>query len=419
VIDAESVILEELEALAPLGGFDAADWAAVVERARTAGQATFDRRSGRRRRAIVLLAVLALAATCLLVGNALGITPTILDFWGSSPAGMRVVHDFGEFNRTPLPRYNPRVIAKQTRLITTYHLRDGTPYPLWVAPRSGGGFCYEFLYGGGCAARNDRLRADGTGDRHAGLIQVGVEGNAHLHILDGDVFDRRIASLTVDFEDGTTNAVPVLWVGAPIAAGFFFYQVPRGSWKSVEAVTALDADGKEVARSESLFAQLHAPPLVWLTPSKVADLSRKHVILRDGPLALSVAPSRTGGNCFWLHAGYRTFRSSCEPPRFYESEIESRLSEGVMPHGPDFAAYSGPVKADVARLELRFQDGATVRLRPVDGFVLFDIPRSHWRPGHRLREVVAYSAAGERLEGQFTNPDVKGFYGCARPTQCP
>jgi hypothetical protein len=50
---------------------------------------------------------------------------------------------------------------------------------------------------------------------------------------------QRTASLAVDFKNGTTATVPVLWVGAPIDAGLFFYQAPRGSWKAVEAVIAL------------------------------------------------------------------------------------------------------------------------------------------------------------------------------------
>jgi hypothetical protein len=416
--DTESVILEELEHVAPLGGFENADWHDVIRRVEHlhARRTNLQRHRPARRR--VLVGMVVVVVIVLVAGPALGFGRQFLDFWTSSRAPQRIVHSFAQMDAVGAPRgMNPRAVASETRVVTTYHLTDGTPFPLWVAPARDGGFCYLFKFGGGCTAPGDRVRPDGPGDDHAGLLNLGSEGNARLHLLIGDTYDQHIATLAVDYKNGTEASIPILWVGSPINAGFFFYQVPADQWASVVSVVARDSAGGLVARSASVFR----PPPIWTNPLKVAVLSREHVILRSGELSISVAPSRTGGNCFWLRVGSQTISSGCEPP----SLIKVPLAGGLN-HGSSFTAYSAHAQSRVARVDLEFQDGTVVRLTPVDGEILYNIPQTHWPQGHRLKLVIVHAANGRIIQRVTVDPTVMGVYDCARPkpigagiTECP
>ena len=50
---------------------------------------------------------------------------------------------------------------------------------------------------------------------------------------------------------------------------------------------------------------------------------------------------------------------------------------------------AGQVREDVATYELRYEDGAVERLHPVEGYILHEIPSSHYVRGHRLELVIA------------------------------
>jgi hypothetical protein len=252
MIDAEPLILDELQRLSPLGGFEQADWYDVLQRVKRLDR-TKERPSQRRRKTMVI--ALALFVIVVIAAPALGIGPRFLDFWTSRHAPSRVVRSFATLNRIPQHDWRPNVIAGETRLVTTYFLRDRTPYPLWVAPRRGGGFCDQFKFGGGCTASSNRIAPDGPGDQRAGLINLGTEGTASLHLLIGNVFDQRIATLAAEYRDGAQASIPLIWVGPPISAGFFFYEVPRGKWRSIVAVVAKDAAGDPIARNASRFVR--------------------------------------------------------------------------------------------------------------------------------------------------------------------
>lgn len=396
MLDAEPLILEELRRLAPPDSAVPA-WEEIVRRAAGA----------RRRQSPGRLALYALAAVLVvwLAAPAFGIQPPFLDFFSSKAAPRRVMHSFEVMNVTAPRGMGPKVIAGQTRRVTVYRLRDGKQFPLFVAPRRGGGFCFQFGYGGGCAARANAGPHDQPGDLNARLIGLGRYGS---HVFAGYVYDQRIAHLQVRFADGSSADVPLLWVSPPIDAGFFLYDLTDGERapaRAPTAVLALDAKGNVLARNRSMFA----PPPAWADPRKVSDPAHRHVILRSGIMSIAVSPSRTGGDCWWLQANGRTVGSGCAPPRFV-----TRAIAGGFNHGSTFTSFSAQVQARVARVELRFQDGALVELQPVDGFVLYDIPQSHWPRGTRLIGAIALDRSGHRLARQTFDPLATGLYGCKK-----
>lgn len=392
-------------------GLDDSDWKDVLARAGA------DRRRRPGRRLSLALALLLAAAFVVVVAPALGIGLPALDFFAGKHAPKRVVVQFEQMNAGAPARWNPHARAGQTRLVTTYHLRDGRSIPLWVAPKANGGFCFVDA-GGGCVSP-DAPGPNEPGDANGRALTVEVAGVHGSTLLTGSVFEKRIAEVEIRFRHAAPVRVPLLWVSRPIDAGFFFYQLTSAERSSggTKAVVALDAQGSTVARIESAFR----PQPVWANPRKVADLAKERVILRSGAASIAIAPSRTGGDCFWLRYGRTAMSVGCAPPRYLTTALAGGLS-----HGPAFTVFSGQVKPDVARVELRFQDGALEELVPVDGFVLYTIPAAHWPRGHRLDEAVGFSSAGKRLASERFDPTDIGLYPCKTPkpigaglTACP
>jgi hypothetical protein len=398
MLDVEPVILEELDRLAAPDGVPEPDWNEVVRRAGPTRRRLTARRAG--------LYALAVGIVVYLAAPAFGLGTPFADFFSSKPAPKRVVEDFRMQNAAGAHGLgmNPKVLAGEARRVTVYHLRDGRPFPLDVAPRRGGGFCFVFGFGGSCAASHARRSADEPGDHNASAIGLVLVGYHRSSVLAGYVYDKRIARLEVRFRRARPVDVPLLWVSPPIDAGFFAYDLTEFQRRhhSVVALVAVDAHGKELARVGSAFR----PRPAWANWRNVADLSKRHVILRSGDATISIAPSRTGGNCFWLRSVGGAGSSGCAPPRFLTQPMAGGLGETV---------FSAQVKPAVARVELRFQDGARRELHPVEGFVLYSIPKSHWRRGHRLTAAVAYSATGTQLARQTFDPRQIGTYPCAKP----
>ena len=108
-------------------------------------------------------------------------------------------------------------------------------------------------------------------------------------------------------------------------------------------------------------------------------------------IELYEAPSRRAGTCAWLESRRKVYRA------FFGCAVGSGSTPTIgagLAGGADRVLLNGIVSDDVARLELRFQDGDRIEVPAVRGFVLAELPRRHWAPGHRLELIVAFDAAG-------------------------
>jgi hypothetical protein len=93
--------------------------------------------------------------------------------------------------------------------------------PLLVAPTTTGGFCRSLAgtYGGTACFPNTA--------RASTRISSGLTGDASGPILfNGNFFDPRGTRLEVHYQDGRHSLIPIIWVDAPIRAGFFFFKIP-------------------------------------------------------------------------------------------------------------------------------------------------------------------------------------------------
>lgn len=229
--EAIDLLGERLQAIANLN--DDSDWGAV--------------RRARRRPLRLAIAGGALAlASVVGVGAAFGLYRAVLPFGSLEPAPAPIVRGFAGFDVAAPTGMAPGVIAGEARKVVELRLSTGKTWIMWVAPTRSGGFCMP----SGCD--RDRSIPFSPGLAIPGPVSASGEILAPPVIFEGDTLIHGASTLRVEFEDGTSARTPLVWVSAPIDAGFFVYEVPRANWAAGHRPIALvleDANGKELARS--------------------------------------------------------------------------------------------------------------------------------------------------------------------------
>jgi len=129
------------------------------------------------------------------------------------------------------------------------------------------------------------------------------------------------------------------------------------------------------------------PKSAWQTVARVDA--------EPGPRAvLSRASSTVDGTCLRLELVGRSTSLSCYPKLFrnpVELQVQNtRLASFVY----------GRVRSNVDSVELRYRDGASETVNPVDGILLHAVPAPHAREGHRVTLAIARDAEGAALGRQ-------------------
>jgi hypothetical protein len=380
------------------------------------------------RRLLLAFAVAVLAAAVTAV--ALGWPKTVVDFFTSPPAPPKVKNFFGSFNVGAPRGMDPHAIPGQARRIMTSRFDANTVvgdrprlHTLYVAPRKGGGFCVLWTNAdGGCApAKSPRTTAESRAAGPLGVSWFSGNGGVPL-VADGWVRTGATETVEARFADGTKARLPITWVSAPINAGFFVYSVPaahRNRADALRSVVALDADGHVIGSEsfpltnradEDVMQTLPDGTRVSLPRRAEAAKARKIVSFRSTnrhPIYLWVIPRRGGGRCFLYNRG-----EGCDLPRF---EAQMPAFQGGLSGGADPVLFFGQAKPEVARVELRYQDGTSQRLTPAEGYVLDEITPANYRRGTRLVEAVAFDRSGKRLLTERYRASAPGVYPCKRP----
>jgi hypothetical protein len=174
----------------------------------------------------------------------------------------------------------PGVRPHEARRITSVRF-DGKAHTLYVAPTKSGGYCYVWTdLGGGCRARHDRIaKSVYTGG------EVGPNG---LTVLETSFLQSAGERLVMRFRDGPTADVPFVWVSAPIAAGFFSYDIPAAHWNArhrLVSVTLYAAGGRRLGRQAF-------PLRRYSVPTRIPPLHGSQPLPRLLPAAPPIAPSR-------------------------------------------------------------------------------------------------------------------------------
>ena len=106
----------------------------------------------------------------------------------------------------------------------------------------------------------------------------------------GDITAPAAAKITARYADGTTTDIPFVWVSAPIAAGFFSYDIPTAHWSKQHRLLALDPllEERDAARTADVPVHREAAsrPGSRSPPSHVGTPKQRAL-----PTAPDVAPS--------------------------------------------------------------------------------------------------------------------------------
>jgi hypothetical protein len=208
------------------------------------------RRSRNRGFRAALLAA-GLATAIALATPAFGLGHELVRLFSSGePASPKVQRSFAELDVGAPPGMAPAVIAEETRKIV---LPDNIA--LWIAPTRAGGFCL-FVAGGGGGCDANRTLELAPSFSVAGPITPDGEIRGGPVLIDGSTTLSDAATIEIRFDDGDSVTVPVVWVSAPIDAGFFGYDVPASHWTVGHRPALLvlrDDDGRELRHDSSVL----------------------------------------------------------------------------------------------------------------------------------------------------------------------
>lgn len=187
-------------------------------------------RPNHRRVVVPALAACMLLAAILFAAPAWAMIRGVLPFWSQPRAPQPVQVHFSSLNLGAPAGMSPRAVSGETREVGRFTF-GGSTHTLWVAPAENGGFCSLWLPlgGGGCSTLGKPLS---TG----ALLRFGLP-----EWITGDALAAAVSDVVIRFSDGTTVRPGIVWVSAPIDAGFFTYDVPPGRRTSRVHVTAIDA----------------------------------------------------------------------------------------------------------------------------------------------------------------------------------
>lgn len=286
-----------LDDLVPSFAEEQPNWAGVVARSTRTGRADVMRSGWRRHPRRVVAFALALLLIVLLATPAFGLQGYVLHLLGRknvsfthSPAAPNVVKK--QFLDLPIgapPQLATPVLAAKARTVATFSIA-GHPRKLWVAPTRTGGYCYTFeLSFGGCRqTRPDRAKA---------LLGVTWQGGSPRHGVNasivtrvgGDITAPAATTITARYTDGTATDIPFVWVSAPIAAGFFSYDIPTAHWNKQHrllSLTLYDKRGRQLGRQAFPYT---AKPALIRIPTRPTHIGtpRQRVL----PASPDVAPS--------------------------------------------------------------------------------------------------------------------------------
>jgi hypothetical protein len=233
---------------------DDSDWSEILQLA-TSSRRPRTRPRTHKRFAVAAFAALAVAATAVATTPAFGMRGLIASFFEGEPAPQAVVEDFASLDRGAPAQLAPRTAAGSARLAHVFSLSDGRTANLWIAPSADGGYC-SFItgYAEGCRQRSDLSVSFASSELSTGGLAIA-----------GDIpAESNATTVSVSLSNGDTESVPLVWVSAPINAGFYLYETPSAlAQQGVRPtkVVAVDANGRTVSSNDIPAAQFPGQPL--------------------------------------------------------------------------------------------------------------------------------------------------------------
>jgi hypothetical protein len=160
---------------------------------------------------------------------------------------------------------------------------------------------------------------------------------------------------------------------------------------------AFDRHGRPVDDGVALTPDRRRPPVRprLHLPTKPRELMSLRT--EDGErIVLSVGATRVAGLCSIIRSDRRLPAYGCgiDPPGRRELGV-GPMQFGGAPGGVQLL--TGRVGADIARLEVRYQDGRVRDALLKDGWALYAVARRDYAAGRRPAEIVGLDAAGKQV----------------------
>jgi hypothetical protein len=210
------------------------------------------------RRALLSVLVAAAVVTAILMATpAWAFFREVLSFEDQPTAPRSVQLQFWSLNLGAPAGMSPRAVSGETREVRQFTF-GGATHTLWVAPAKNGGFCALWIPGGGggCSTSGQPVSTGAvlvfphdpdqparTATRRSQvptLERVGVP-----EWITGAALSVIVSDVVIRFSDGSAVHPQLVWVSAPINAGFFAYDVPTDEQSRQDHVTAVEAYDRE------------------------------------------------------------------------------------------------------------------------------------------------------------------------------
>jgi hypothetical protein len=183
---------------------DDSDWGNVVRH-----QATHRRHSWRRPPSLRLVAVLAalavVVAVALVAALAAAFDVNLVPWNDAPPATQPIVEDFATLDQGA-----PKGMASRVRAAETSRVGQLAGHTLWVAPGKQAPFCYMWSDSfGGC------VRQTWPAIQPSTEVATSKDGSTRTVMVGGNIFADPTSRLELEYDNGSTTELPVIWVGPP------------------------------------------------------------------------------------------------------------------------------------------------------------------------------------------------------------
>ena len=205
-----------------------------------------------RKRLAAAAALVVVVAAALLATPAFGLRDRIVNLFAvEQPERQRppqLIKRLFENMFDARPNESTGVVADKARVAIRLAIPGYGHQTLWVAPTRAGGYCSNV----GCNRTRStpfRVQMQIAGPTSTNSSPQPGSSNQHVFIL-GDTSIPKARGIAIQFEDGSFERTPLVWVSKPIDAGFFLYVLPKSHWKPGKrpvAVVAEDTQGQRLA----------------------------------------------------------------------------------------------------------------------------------------------------------------------------
>jgi hypothetical protein len=280
------------------------------------------------------------------------------------------------FGRVVAPDPN-RPLRVALTLSTSRHGGRATGLCSWLIDNNGGA-------GGGCAVR---AKLFSFGPLSGGsMLDSGSDQFATLEGLASDDVARIVAFLAT----GQT-------VKVPLRDNVYLVDLARS--KMPVRLVAYDAHNRVIG--------IQTPGDVGGGPISAPTQGRAVSVLKltapTGATAeLLIGPAARNGHCFYVRTYFSKHATgemvSCSSPAPMAQPLELGTS------GNPWQFIEGRVRADVATVKVTYADGATMTVKPIEGFVLAVIPRQHLAKGTQVTGATGYNSEGRKVGSESLRP---------------